>query len=90
MHDWNDWGGSWWWLPMMVMMLAFWGGLIWVVAMLARPNDHGFHRHPPEPTTAPPARPEAQGLLAERLTRGEIEPDDYRKRLAALQETRSN
>lgn len=79
MHDWNDWGGSWWWLPMMVMMLALWVGLIWVAAMLARQGDHGFHRHPPKPTTAPPARPAAQKILAERLARGEIEPDDYRQ-----------
>lgn len=74
---------------MTVMMLAFWSGLIWVAAVLARPSDHGFHRHPPEPTTALPARIAAQSILAERLDRGAIEPDNDRQRLAPLQRTRS-
>lgn len=29
MHNgnWHDGGGNWWWIPMAIMMIAFWGGL---------------------------------------------------------------
>jgi putative membrane protein len=39
---------------------------------------------PPAHPTAPP--PDPAKLLADRLARGEIDPEDYRQRLAALQE----
>lgn len=88
MHN-GDWhngmgNGSWWWVPMMIMMVAFWGGLIWIgVTLLKRNHMPQAHAH-----EAPPAvsatKPTAQEILAERLARGEIEPDDYRQRLEAL------
>jgi putative membrane protein len=81
-------GGGWWWIPMMIMMIAFWGALIWLaVALIRRPN-HSSGSAAPDLTAQPPAPsprvPTAQEILAERLARGEIEPDDYRRRLDVL------
>ncbi|MER7756792.1 SHOCT domain-containing protein [Kitasatospora sp. NPDC097643] len=38
----------------------------------------------PVPDWTTPARPAPEQLLAERLARGEIDPDEYRSRLEAL------
>ena len=86
MHNggWNDgWGGGTWWL-MAIMMIVFWGGLIWVAVTLVRQSNRTSHPHAPGPSVAPPPRQTPQEVLAERLARGEIEPDDYRQRLDAL------
>ena len=48
------------------------------------------NRHPDSPTTATPAASptlNAQTILADRLARGEISPDDYRAAVAVLRET---
>lgn len=88
MHNghWHDGmgGGNWWWIPMMIMMVAFWGGLIWLLVTLAKRNQT------PQSMAAgsTQATPTAVGILAERLARGEIEADEYRQRLAALNEIR--
>ena len=80
MHDGFGWG----WIPMTIMMLLVFGGLIWFgVALLRRTQQPAVTTGP----AAPPA-PNAQQILAERLARGEIEPDDYRTRLEALTTTR--
>lgn len=46
-------------------------------------------RHPAASVAAPPASPtlNAQAILADRLARGEISPDDYRAAVAVLRET---
>jgi putative membrane protein len=48
-------------------------------------------RHPAAPLAAPPAPPSptlnAQAILADRLARGEISPDDYRAAITVLRET---
>ena len=83
MHNghWNDsmdGGGSWWWMAL--MMVIFWGGLIVLaVALIRRPN-HAVHAA----SAGSGAHPTAQEILAERLARGEIEADEYRSRLDAL------
>ena len=80
-------GGGWWWIPMMLMMIAFWGGLIWLAVGLIRRPNHTLHSAAPGLTATPPApspRMPAPEIMAERLARGEIEPDDYRQRLDAL------
>ncbi len=83
MHD----GSSWGWIPMTIMMLLVWGGLIWLgVALLRR---IGTHEHVAVTGPTAPQVPSAQQILAERLARGEIEPDDYRTRLEALSTTGS-
>ncbi|MBI4932946.1 MAG: SHOCT domain-containing protein [Actinobacteria bacterium] len=85
MHYGNDWnGGSWWWIPMMLMMVVFWGGLIWLGVALVRRSGHApaAPMTPSSPSTSMRSTP--QEILAERLARGEIEPDDYRSRKAVL------
>lgn len=90
MHNgnWNNGmdGGNWWWIPMMILMVAFWGGLIWVgVTLLRRPHlAPQAHAAGVATVAATPLKPTAEEILAERLARGEIEPDDYRTRLDAL------
>jgi putative membrane protein len=47
-------------------------------------------RQTPTPTTTPPAASptfNAQAILADRLARGEITPDDYRAAITVLRET---
>lgn len=84
-HDGMGDGGGWWFL-MLIMMIAFWGGLIWLGITLVRHNHHA-------PPTTPPAagnttqRSSAHEILAERLARGEIDADDYRRRIDVLRET---
>ncbi|MFF2543094.1 SHOCT domain-containing protein [Kitasatospora sp. NPDC058063] len=84
MMYWNDGGMNGWGIGLMtVSMLLFWAlvvlGVIALVRHLGRPAPHG-----PTPPVAPPARPTPEQLLAERLARGEIDPDEYRARHATL------
>src|SRR5215217_5185583 len=50
----------------------------------AAPRQPDQQRQPGQPP-----RPGAEEILAERLVRGEIDPDEYRQRLQTLQETTS-
>ena len=80
--NWNGMdGGNWWWMS--IMMFAILGGLIWVGFTLVRHGNHAPHPQTPGLPT-PSVRQTPQEVLAERLARGEIEPDDYRQRLDAL------
>ena len=89
MHDrWND-GGFHPWLGflMMLAVAVAIGLLVWL--LLSR-RDH-VTTAPPAPSVtaaAPPPRPtaNAEAILAERLARSEISPDDYRAMIAALRE----
>ncbi len=87
MHDgnWHDGMGSgnWWWIPMMIVMVAVWGGLIWAGVTFLKRN-HGTSPLPAPVAPMVAVKPSAQEILAERLARGEIEIDDYRRRLDAL------
>ncbi|MHB1128527.1 MAG: SHOCT domain-containing protein [Ilumatobacteraceae bacterium] len=88
--NWNDGmgGGFGWWIFMTIMMIVFWGGLIWFAATVIRRPDNTSHMTGPgmgtPPTTSNVARKTAQEILDTRLARGEIELDDYRLRLEAL------
>ncbi len=88
MHNgnWNDGMGSgnWGWLAMAVMMVAFWGGVIWLGVTLLKRNDTPQMHAPGGASMLAPPKANAQEILAERLARGEIEPDEYRQRLDAL------
>ena len=68
---------GWGWLLMTLGMLGFWA-LVAVVALalLRRPGPPDQQR-----------QPGAEEILAERLARGEIDPEEYRQRLQTLQET---
>ncbi|MEO8265920.1 MAG: hypothetical protein ABI706_10470 [Ilumatobacteraceae bacterium] len=74
-------GGSWWWMSIMMFVVV--GGLVWVGIALVRRGNRTPHPQSlgtaTSPTSATP-----QELLAERLARDEIEPDDYRQRLKEL------
>ena len=73
-------GGTFMFLPMLLLIAA-----VVLVALLWR------GRHPATPITPapPPASPtlNAQTILADRLARGEISPDDYRAAVAVLRES---
>ncbi|MEO5902283.1 MAG: SHOCT domain-containing protein [Ilumatobacteraceae bacterium] len=67
-------------------MIAVVAAFAWVIVMVLR---HGMHEHSHPiagPASAAPevVRSTPQDILAERLARGEIEPEEYSKRLAAL------
>ena len=80
---WNDgWSGNWWWMA--IMMIAFWGGIIWIAVTFIH-HKHAPHPLTPGPAPAMPTNQSPQAALAERLARGEIEPDDYRQRLDTLE-----
>jgi uncharacterized membrane protein len=69
-----------------LMMLLLLAAVVLLVVLLWR------NRHPapaPAAPSAPPTSPtlNAQSILADRLARGEITPDDYRAAVAVLRET---
>ena len=76
---------GWGWLLVTLGMLGF--GFWALVAVLAL----ALLRRPGPPDQQPPTdqqpRPDAKEILAERLARGELDPEEYRQRLQTLQET---
>ena len=72
-HDWTGWG----WGAMTIGMVLFWGLLIALTVVLVR----GLNR-PADRAYGP--RPSPQQLLAERFARGEIDEEEYGRRLATL------
>lgn len=83
MWYWGD-GVHWWgWLLGSVAMIAFWGLIIWGIWYLVA----GITRRPDEPTRREPTRQEpgdAKRILDERLARGEIDADEYRRLLTVM------
>lgn len=83
------WGG---WLAMAVLMVVFWGlviaGVIAVVhyARGGRPSGAAGWHGPAVPPGGQTGRARAEDLLHERFARGEIDEDEYRRRLALLRE----
>jgi putative membrane protein len=71
-HDVSGWG----WFAMSVGMLLFWALIITVAVVLFRALDRPHERTP--------AKPSPEDILRERLARGEIDEDDYRRLLNAL------
>jgi putative membrane protein len=79
------WYGSgmsgWGYALMTISMVLFWGAVIVGIVALVRHFGRGGQQ-----TLAPPSQPAApEQLLAERFARGEIDEEEYRQRLAALQ-----
>ena len=75
---WNDSSG--WWVVMPLAMVLFWGAVVWLVVtfvrgLSARPSGEGAQR-PDE-------------ILARRYARGEIDKDEYRRRLDTLRTDRA-
>jgi putative membrane protein len=72
-HDLTGWG----WVAMTLSMVVFWGLLITLAVVLVR----GLNRPAGQ---ADGSRPSPERLLAERFASGEIDEDEYRRRLATL------
>lgn len=71
-HMWG--GGGWSWLAMTMMMviaIALVGLVVWAIVRSTRPHQASGLEH-------------ARSILAERLARGEISPEEYRERLQHL------
>ena len=62
------WHMGWWWWAMAPVMVAFWGALVWLAVTLVRGGR------------AAEGTAEAERILAERYARGELEPEEYRRR----------
>jgi putative membrane protein len=78
MHDGG--GGHWWWWVIGLVVLALL--LVAIVALFTRRPTGSA-----PPQAAPDAqRSAAEQVLADRLARGEIDPDEYRRRRDALRE----
>jgi putative membrane protein len=80
MHD----DGWWWWMGLtwLIVLVVLVGIVVWVVTMVVRSQQHHAGAGAREPrTTADP-----EGILAERLARGEIEAEEYTGRLRALRD----
>ncbi|MFF7474680.1 SHOCT domain-containing protein [Streptomyces sp. NPDC008092] len=74
--------GGWSWMAMSVGMILFWAALVAVGVLLFRALSRSASSG--SPATAPPTGPTPERLLAERFARGEIDEDEYRRRLAVL------
>jgi len=80
MYWYGDHMSGWGYALMTVTMVIFWGLLIVGIVALVRYLSRGG-----QPTGAPPAqRPTPDQVLAERFARGEIDEDEYGRRLDAL------
>ena len=75
----NGGGGTHWgaWILVIIAMLVFWGALAWIIVTLLR--QRGSHS---DPRPVPPSgtSPDALLILDERLARGEIEEEEYKRR----------
>ncbi|MFH8475446.1 SHOCT domain-containing protein [Streptomyces sp. NPDC018000] len=90
MMFWYDHGMSGWsWFAMAVGTVLFWALIITVGVLLyralARPAPPSSE-HPAWHKTPPPGGPEQ--ILAERYARGEIDEEEYQRRLATLRGSR--
>lgn len=70
-----------WGVVMVLGTLAFWGLVALAVVWLVRTTGRSQPPSEPRPGNVTAG---AEQILAERLARGEIEPEDYRARLAAI------
>ncbi|MHB9857451.1 SHOCT domain-containing protein [Streptomyces sp. YIM S03343] len=82
--------GGWGWFAMPAGMILFWALLIAIGVLVFRALSRSGGTSPYGP---PPQRPHhgpalaPEELLAERFARGEIDEDEYRRRLDVLRET---
>ncbi|MFF7643956.1 SHOCT domain-containing protein [Streptomyces canus] len=83
-HNVSGWG----WFGMSLGMLVFWGLIITAFILLFRSLGRGQDSTGPAapPPGPPPATASPEQLLADRFARGEIDEDEYRRRLQVLRE----
>jgi putative membrane protein len=80
-------GGGHWGLGilMMLALLAFLGALVWIIVLLlGHRRSHGDPRPAPPLGRAPDSDPGPVRILDERLARGEIGEEEYRRIRALL------
>jgi putative membrane protein len=82
------WGG---WLIMTMITVLFWALVIASIVVLVRYLTSAHRGHQPSPPSS--GEPgwgsrRAEDLLAERFARGEIDEDEYKRRLELLREHR--
>lgn len=65
-------------------MIVFWGLIIAAFVLLLRAFDRPQPTGPHRPPWAPPTQASPEQLLAERFARGEIDEEEYRRRLQVL------
>jgi len=78
----GGWGAG--WIVMLIVMLVFLvlaAVVVWFLLSGSRRSIGG--------SSAEPSRPTPEQVLSERLARGDIDPDEYRARLAALRESQT-
>lgn len=86
-HGWHDgMGDGWWWPFMALMMVAFWGGLAWLLITLIRHGGGGAGSA--DSATLQPRQPSPEEIIQERFARGEIDADEYHHRLDVLRSSR--
>ncbi len=82
---WNNdamgWGG---WIAMALLMVAFWGLIIFAVVAIFRGTTRTTG---PTDPSAPAGHRDPMNTLDERFARGEIDAEDYQTRQALLRET---
>jgi putative membrane protein len=78
MWGWHGW--SWWgWLLMTASMVAFWGLIIWGIVAIFRGFGGSWRR---------PEGRDPEQILAERYANGEIDEEEYHRRLQTLRSAR--
>lgn len=88
---------GWWMFVGTLLVVALWGLLIWLVVAAFRRSTGPAATTPDLPPHTPPTGGASSAsdspidgavrILAERLARGEIDPDEYRLRLDTLRTT---
>jgi putative membrane protein len=90
MHD-SWWYGDGWgwpgWLLMAAVMVVFWAVVITLVVLAVRYLTADRAARPAPPASTPNR---AEDLLAERFARGEIDDEEYRRRLTLVREHRES
>jgi len=81
-HGMNGWGAG----LMLFTTLLLLGLLVAAAVVLFRHAGRSAQQAPPERRGGTERRPGPEQVLADRLARGEIDPEEYRLRLAALRE----
>jgi putative membrane protein len=78
-------GGGWAWLAMSVSMFLFLALIIVVAVLIVRALSRSGPVHGEHP--GPRGGPAPEQILAERYARGEIDEEEYRRRLAVLRDS---
>ena len=89
-HDYGYGGGNHWglWILMIVVMLAFWGALAWIIVTLVRHRGTTPGSIPLASGSGPsPPSSDALLILNERLARGDIDEDEYTRRRSLIDGT---